>query len=282
MIKNRLPFVAGQFYQSNPVELKIELEGLFERAVPCKMKNVIAVITPHAGYMFSGTVAASAFNQIDPEKKYKNIFILASSHRFHFNGASIYNIGNYLTPLGEIKVDLELADKLIHAHNCFKFDSNSHISEHSLEVQLPFLQYVLKNEILLVPIIIGTDSENTCKEIASALMPYFNDETLFIVSTDFSHYPSYHDAVQLDKLTAETILTNSSDSLLIALKSPKLKMIPDLATSLCGWTSVLTLLYITEKNKTITYTLIDYKNSGDSLFGDKERVVGYNAIAVCK
>nr|MCU0517952.1 AmmeMemoRadiSam system protein B [Oscillatoria sp. Prado101] len=101
---DRQPAVAGQFYASSPTQLKADLSVLFSKAVPPAGKAVVALISPHAGYVFSGEVAASSFNQLDPEKIYDNIFILASSHRMSFDGASIYTKGNYETPLGEVKV----------------------------------------------------------------------------------------------------------------------------------------------------------------------------------
>jgi AmmeMemoRadiSam system protein B len=111
---DRQPAVAGSFYPAGQEELNTALKQLFANAVPSKeIKNIIAVISPHAGYVFSGTVAASAFNQIDPEKEYENIFILGSSHYISFEGASIYSQGNFITPLGTVKVNTYLADQLI-------------------------------------------------------------------------------------------------------------------------------------------------------------------------
>ena len=165
--------------------------------MPCpkQSENVLAIIAPHAGYVFSGEVAASSFNQIDPDKKYENIFILASSHRMSFEGASIYNKGNYVTPLGTVKVNLELANKLLKENPVFTDKADAHIYEHSLEVQLPFLQYKLKTEFQIIPIILGTQSASTSKKIADALKPYLNEKNLFVISSDFSHYPSYEDAM---------------------------------------------------------------------------------------
>ncbi|MCD4747470.1 MAG: AmmeMemoRadiSam system protein B [Bacteroidales bacterium] len=277
---NRQPAVAGQFYPSDPQELETTLTEFFSEAVPEKYKNVLAIISPHAGYVFSGEVAASSFNQIDKKKNYENIFIIASSHRTSFEGASIYSKGNYITPLGTVKVNIPLSQKLIQENKVFTFNRNAHISEHSLEVQLPFLQYILKNDYQIIPIVLGTQSPETCKNIARILKPYFNENNLFIISTDFSHYPNYKDAVMIDDLTANAIISNSPDNLIKTLKENDEKNIPNLATSLCGWTSVLTLLDITEDNPNIEIIPVQYKNSGDAGFGDKNRVVGYYSIVV--
>jgi len=278
---DRQPAVAGQFYPANRGELNATLKQLFGKAVPPKdIKDVIAIISPHAGYIFSGEAAASAFNQIDEAKEYENVFIIASSHQIAFEGASIYSQGNFITPLGTVKVNTGLANQLIKKHSVFSNRMDAHAKEHSLEVQLPFLQYRLKKNFRIVPIVLGTQSPETCKRVAEALQPYFNKKNLFIISTDFSHYPSYDDAKNIDKATADAILSSSPNNLISSMADYEHKGISNLATCLCGWTSVLTLLYMTEDNAGIAFTHIQYKNSGDTEFGEKNRVVGYNAIAV--
>ena len=277
----RQPAVAGSFYPAKQEDLNATLKQLFVNAVPSKnIQNVIAIISPHAGYIYSGEVAASAYNQIDPTKEYENIFILGSSHYIAFEGASIYSQGDFITPLGKVKVNIELANQLIKSNNIFSNRIDAHAREHSLEVQLPFLQYRLKKAFKIIPIILGTQSPETCQRIAEILRPYFNTKNLFIISTDFSHYPSYADAKNIDKATADAILTNSPEKLLRSIARYEEKGIPNLATCLCGWTSVLTLLYMTEGKSNVEYTHIQYMNSGDTQYGEKNRVVGYNAIAV--
>ncbi len=278
----REPVVAGQFYPVEAGELKSELQKLFAGAVQRKTdKEVLAIICPHAGYVFSGGVAASSFNQLDYNKKYDNIFIIGSSHRTSFNGASIYNKGNFKTPLGIVNVNIKLANQLIEQYNFFNDRLDAQLYEHSLEVQLPFLQYRMKNDFRIVPIVIATQNKDVCRKIAEALKPYFNSDNLFIISTDFSHYPSYENAQIVDQLTANAILSNNPEKLIKALEENDRKEIPNLATSLCGWTSVLTLLYITEKIEGIKYIPVEYKNSGDiKYYGDKSRVVGYYSLAV--
>jgi MEMO1 family protein len=277
---DRQAVAAGRFYSSNPDELRNTLKGLFEKAKPKSVDSVRAIICPHAGYDFSGVVAASGYKQINPDRKYENIFIIASSHQVSFIGASIYNIGNYITPLGKVKVNIDLANKLIKENPVFTFNPDADKNEHSLEVQLPFLQFWMKSEISLVPIILGTQSAQSCNKIAQALKPYFNESNLFIISTDFSHYPKYQNAQTVDKATCDAILSGSADKLLKTLQGNEDKSIPNLATSLCGWTSVTTLLYLTGNDPSYKYIPVDYMNSGDSKYADKSQVVGYWAIAV--
>jgi len=277
---DRKPCVAGRFYPSNPSELKNELADFFAKAKPKTEGNVLAIVTPHAGYVYSGQVAASAFNQIDANKKYERIFIIGSSHRAHFEGASIYNIGNYTSPLGTAKVDVQLAKKLIAENRVFTFNKDADLYEHSLEVQLPFLQYKMKTDFKIVPIILGTQSKTTIAKISEALKPYFSDKNLFIISSDFSHYPSYKNAVAVDKATADAIVLNSPEAFLDALEKNDEKQIPNLQTSICGWTSMLTILNITQDLPGIKIIPVEYKNSGDVSIGDKSQVVGYWAMAI--
>ncbi len=282
--ENREPVVAGQFYPGRSDELSAELIKLFSEAEEKKCKgDVLAIISPHAGYVFSGGVAASSFNQINPRKKYNNIFVIGSSHRISFDGASIYNKGNYETPLGMVNVDLKIANNLINKYDCFKFKPDAHAFEHSLEVQLPFLQHIMETEFTIIPIVVATQYPETCKKIANALKPYFTSDNLFVISTDFSHYPSYEEACKVDNLTADAIISGNPDMLLSTIKNNAGMNISNLATSLCGWTSVLVLMYMAENTDDIKYYPIQYKNSGDARnYGDKSRVVGYYSIAVAK
>ncbi|MDX8337941.1 AmmeMemoRadiSam system protein B [Draconibacterium sp. IB214405] len=279
--KNRETAVAGQFYPSSAGSLRNQLEEFFREEKEIVSSHTLrAIIAPHAGYIFSGQVAASAYQQIPPNKTYKNVFVIASSHRYSFGGASVYTRGNYETPLGEVKVNRKLAKELLALSTIFTDHTESHLYEHSLEVQLPFLQYRLDHNFQLVPIIMGTNSANDCKKLAEALQPYFTTDNLFVVSTDFSHFPNYDDACKVDQLTADSICQNNADELLDTLGKTKKEHINHLSTSLCGWTSVLTLLYLTQNNNFMIKQL-DYKNSGDSkLYGEKDRVVGYWALAV--
>jgi AmmeMemoRadiSam system protein B/AmmeMemoRadiSam system protein A len=273
---DRPPSVAGKFYSGDSVELKKTIEAFFEAAVPPKNEGMLqAVIVPHAGYVFSGQVAASGFNQINPNKKYKRIFLIGSSHTTRFDGASVYAEGSFVTPLGKVPVDTMVAKDLMEKEKLFQYNKAVHEGEHSLEVELPFLQMKLKHAFSIVPIIIGGQSVETCKKLANALKPWLNEESLFVVSTDFSHYPQ-----NIDRMTADAIITNNPDALIAAMKINESKNLPGLVTSLCGWTSVLTLMYMTAMDTSIKYVDIQYKNSSDSPYGDTNRVVGYHAIAL--
>ncbi|MDP2336901.1 MAG: AmmeMemoRadiSam system protein B, partial [Bacteroidota bacterium] len=279
-LQNRKPYAAGRFYTDKPEDLKNQLQQMFSKSVQKKAAQTpLAILVPHAGYVFSGGVAASAYNQIDPNRKFERIFIIGSSHTSTFSGASVYCSGNFETPLGIVKVDMELAKQLVAENKLLKCYPEAHLYEHSLEVQLPFLQYHMHTDFKIVPVIIGSSTAETAKKLAAIFKPYLNEKNLFVISSDFSHYPDYNDARKVDQLTAEAIQTNKAAKLIAALDGNENKNIPGLVTSLCGWSSVLTLLYMTEQMPEISVDLLQYKNSGDTTYGDKERVVGYYAIS---
>lgn len=279
---DRQAVFAGQFYPRDKGELRAMLKDFFSQA-PKKQSQagVAALISPHAGYPYSGKVAASAYNQLDPESRFDNIFIIAPSHRASFEGASIYHKGDYTTPLGKVNVNRKLASKLVNMHDVFVFNENAHSQEHSLEVQLPFLQYHLKQNFQIVPIVTGSQDQATMKEIAGILKPWFNENNLFVVSTDFSHYPGYDDAVEVDRTTGDAITRNSPEKLIQTLRSNAQKNISNLATSMCGWPGVYTLLNITGDCNNLQVNKIRYQNSGD-VTSRKDRVVGYWAISFCR
>jgi len=279
-ITDRQPYAAGKFYTADSSQLEKNLAYLFGKTKSRHLDKVLAVISPHAGYVYSGEVAATAFGQIDPEKEYDNIFLIGSSHTMYLDGASIYAIGNYITPLGKVEVNTELARKLINENKNISFVEQAHTSEHSLENQLPFLQYYLKKPFRIVPIIIGTDDTKKLQSIAKTLKPYLNDKNLFVISSDFSHYPLYPDAQKADSATAKSIVSNNPDTFLKGIKKNASLHYPGLVTSACGQTSILTLLYMTQNMPDVSYVPLKYMNSGDVSFGDKSRVVGYFALAL--
>lgn len=278
---DRQPVAAGRFYSPDKDTLTRDLSKLFEECTksPSGLK-VRAIISPHAGYVFSGRIAASAFATLDRNASFKNIFLIGSSHIKAFDGASVYYTGDFITPLGKITVNKEIANKLKKENKLFDFPVDVQIQEHSLEVQLPFIQYYFKHEMPIIPIIIGTNNPNNIKKLAEILTPWFNSENLFIISSDFSHYPEYSTAIEADKATAEGIISGDPRKFLAVLKANERRNDPGLVTSMCGWTSGLLLLYLAEGNPNLEFRKIDYCNSGDSKYGSRDEVVGYNAIAL--
>jgi AmmeMemoRadiSam system protein A/AmmeMemoRadiSam system protein B len=196
-----------------------------------------------------------------------------------FEGASVYNTGDFITPLGRLTVNKEIANEL-KKDRLFNFPVNAHLQEHSLEVQLPLIQYYFRSVPQIVPIIIATNNVNNIKKIAEILAPWFTPDNLFIISSDFSHYPSYKTAYEVDNATATAIVSGDPKKFLDVLRKNSGINDPGLSTSMCGWTSGLLLLYLAEGNASLEFKKIDYCNSGDSRYGSKDEVVGYNAIVI--
>jgi AmmeMemoRadiSam system protein B/AmmeMemoRadiSam system protein A len=278
---DRQPAVAGTFYPADKIALDQILEGFFNIAPSELASQPLALIVPHAGYIYSGGIAAAAFKQIDRNREFKHIFIIASSHTMYFDGASVYTGNNFITPLGKVPVDT-LSRQLAKNNKILSDDTKPHEKEHAIEVQLPFLQYWLKKGFSIIPIVIGGESLETSRKLAQILSPYFNEENLFVISTDFSHYPNYADAKISDMAMTNAVLTNSSKKFLQAKNNNENNNVPNLETAMCGWTSVITLLDITEKLNDIDFKVISSKNSGDIVNGNKDRVVGYVAIGVVR
>jgi len=269
--------VAGTFYSSDKIELSSQIQSLLQNAKTFEKESVQAIIVPHAGYVFSAQTAATAYKTLN--KKYKNIFVIGSSHHVSFDGASIYNLGNYKTPLGEIQTNNTIVDSLM-KNPLFVYNKEAHTKEHTLEVQLPFLQTIYEDDLKIVPIIIATQNRSSIIEISKILKPYFDDkENLFVISTDLSHYPDYEDANVLDRRTLEALTQNNPQEFINAILKNEESHTHNLATSACGWSSLLTLLNMT-KDENYTYEILEYKNSGDTQYGEKNRVVGYGAVRV--
>jgi hypothetical protein len=278
--KIRRPAVAGQFYAGSSKQLLADVNDCFNECKDIQpMAHVQAVIVPHAGYVFSGATAASAFSCIDPNAQYEHIFLLGPSHHVYLDKASVNaEFDAYNTPLGNVKVDTELALKIISSSDVFTCDQRAHSKEHCLEVQLPLLQQHFKEMPPIVPIVIATQRWNKLEEIADALLPYFNEKNLFVISSDFSHYPSYADARKVDGATADAILTGSVEKFIEVLEKNETLKIRNLATSACGEAPIAVLLMMNEDSKGLKIHHIRYCNSGDSEYGGHDRVVGYHSF----
>ena len=270
---------ANRFYTGNPEELSQEVDSFLAlHSSRTTYQNVAALIVPHAGYYFSGNVAASAYMTLNPKKSYKRIFLLGPSHHEWLNGASVNSkVDYYATPLGNVKVDRETAQQLIDADSVFSYKAAAHAQEHCLEVQLPFLQRRLDEVPPIVPIIISTNDYSKLKRMAEMLRPYFTDDNLFIISSDFSHYPSYEDAYEVDTKTGKAIETGDVEQLIATIENNADSGKRNLATSACGEFPIITLMLMLNHNYEIKHLM--YQNSGDIDNHDHSRVVGYHAFA---
>jgi hypothetical protein len=251
------PVVAGQFYPSDKEELSNLINSFLDNSKKVT-DDVKAIVVPHAGYIYSGQIAAESFKQIN--KDYKKVFIIASNHNGNvdFEGASIpKDITHYKTPLGEVqlsKVSWELLK-----NDLFKSIPEAH-NMHMIEVELPFLQTSIK-DFKIIPIILGRLNDKQIDHMANKLLEY-DDETLYVFSIDLSHYYPYEEAIKLDSFCLSSLISFDYDNV---------------KKCTTDGNSVLLLLLQIVKKKNLDITLIDYKNSGDTA-GNKERVVGYSAI----
>lgn len=256
----RQPAVAGTFYPANPEQLQTMLNGYLNKAQTAA-KLPKAMIVPHAGYIYSGEIAASAYIRLKTgADKIKRVVVLGPSHRVGFQGLAVSRAEFFSTPLGEIPLDTIAIQKLL-AVPFVKYLDQAHYLEHSLEVQLPFLQTLLK-EFKLIPIVAGDASAEQVEQVLELF--YGEEETLIVISSDLSHYHDYATAQRLDKETSDKIEH---------LQYQQLDY-----ESACGRVGVSGLMALAKK-KSLSIKNIDLRNSGDTA-GDKKRVVGYGAYVI--
>ena len=286
---NREPVVrpatqANRFYTGDAKELSEEVDSLLAlHRGETVYRDVAALIVPHAGYYFSGNVAAAAYMAVSKDKQYKRIFLLGPSHHEWLDGASVNTEADYYaTPLGQVKVDHDVAVALTEADSVFRYEPRAHDREHCLEVQLPFLQRRFGEDSVppIVPIIISTNDFQKLKRIAEVLKPYLAEENLFIVSSDFSHYPKYDDACKVDARTGKAVESGDVEQFIAALEENARRGVRNLATSACGELAIVTLLMMIDSTYEVKHLM--YQNSGDAEESDHSRVVGYHAFAVVR
>ena len=279
---------AGRFYDGDAQRLSREVDSLLALHNSTGGDDrVAALILPHAGYYFSGNVAAAAYGTLNPTKKYERVYLLGPSHHEWLDGASVNcAFDRYATPLGEVAVDTAMARRLIEADSVFTYRAEAHDREHCLEVQLPFLQRFFTCHASLeavppiVPIIISTNDFRKLKRMADVLKPYFTDENLFIVSSDFSHYPSYDDACEVDDRTGKAVASGDVAAFIAALEANDQSGVRNLSTSACGEQAIVTLMLMLDSRYEVRHLL--YQNSGDAPDHNHSRVVGYHAFAVLR
>jgi len=278
--------VAGRFYPDDAEELKLEVGKYLNAAEKRKIKGEIkAIMSPHAGYMFSGGVAACGYKQLSG-RKIDTVVIICNSHTAYFEGIAVDANDVWQTPLGEIPVDKELTEKLIKSDNIIKYNASAHKNEHALETQLPFLQITLKDKFKIAPILFGGGTEqgsgasrfgSLSARLAKALAENMGENDLVVVSTDMSHYPAYEDANRIDKRTLEKIKSADVKKLEEHIRKTESENIPNEHTLLCGVDGVKTAMELYNLLDWDGIEILKYANSGDTPYGDKKNVVGYGA-----
>ncbi len=258
--KVREPVVAGSWYPGKKDDLSKLIDGFLKNAKKEDLGRIKALIAPHAGYAYSGQVAAYSYAQV-AGNKYADVYVLAPTHHVAFRGASILDKTHYRTPLGDVPVS-RTAAKLSSESKLIKPVPEADEKEHSLEIELPFLQRTLK-DYEIIPMVVGQLSGEDVEEIASAIQKHLGDDSLIVASTDLSHYYQYDTAVSMDAECIEAVLD-------LDLKKAS-------ACEMCGVYPVMILMTIAKKLGWET-KLLKYSNSGD-VTGDTAGVVGYAAIA---
>ena len=274
-MRKRLPAVAGTFYPAQKKELEEMIKNfLDEVSLPQIKGEIFGILSPHAGYIYSGKVAAYSFKAIS-SKKIKRVILIGVSHQQLFEGLALWKEGSWLTPLGEVALDLEFLEKI--SKNFKDVGDFPHLFEHSLEVQLPFLQVVLKENFKIVPILLGSNDFNLIKSLAKFLAKEIKiKETVIVASSDLSHYPPDEIAKKADQEVLKAILTKEIELLEKTISKLEFEF-PEVDTFLCGKSAVEVLMESAKNIKNSYGEILYYQNSSEVSF-DKTQVVGYGSI----
>ncbi|MBI1883010.1 MAG: AmmeMemoRadiSam system protein B [Chlamydiae bacterium] len=274
----REPIAAGTLYPSSPDKLRSDVLGLLGDFPASPLSGEwVAMVVPHAAYAYSGTVAAYNY-RILRECLFDTVIILGPNHhRLGFRGTSIYARGAFKTPLGEMYIDEILAEEILSRDTGAVFDEEAHLREHSIEVQIPFLQ-VVSPQIKIVPISMADYHWKTCGRLAQAIVKGIKKSSgkkiLIMASTDLSHYHPYERACQMDQIAIQDIESMDPGRLHMDAEH-------GMRCELCGFGPVLTTMLAARDLGAHMATTLFYRNSGD-VTGEKDRVVGYASIVVLK
>jgi AmmeMemoRadiSam system protein B len=266
--------LAGSWYPGNKDALTKRIEGYLSKVKAKSLKGELkAIIVPHAGYMYSGQVAAHAYRLLQ-DRNLKRIIMIGPSHRVGFRGASVNMQSGYKTPLGVVPVDRDLGKRILNADTFIQEVPRAHAIEHSLEIQLPFLQTVLR-DFQIVPILMGQQDFKTCSDLAKTLVQVMasTDRTLLLASTDLSHYHSYKKAKKLDLKLIQHVQRFDAKGLADSLSMGKCEA--------CGGGPAITVMLAAQALGADLSVILNYANSGD-VTGDHTRVVGYLSAALIR
>ncbi|MBN2282587.1 MAG: AmmeMemoRadiSam system protein B [Deltaproteobacteria bacterium] len=266
----RKPVLAGAWYPGTATALRSDIVSFLENVPPVVLPGkVIALISPHAGIVYSGQVAAYGFEAVE-RNDYDAVIVVGISHRARFNGAALYDGGGYETPLGVAKIDRGLAEQIIdHGGNRLFFSQKDPAPENSIEIQVPFLQVALEG-LPFVPVMMGSQDMSTCRMLADAILAATaGRRVLLVASTDLSHYHGYDAAMKLDSLALENIETMDIEGFTRCVSTGSCEA--------CGAGPVIVAMMVAEKLGARA-RILHYANSGD-VTGDKSGVVGYGSVA---
>ena len=265
------PNVAGAFYPADKNELSVAIDGYLKGyKVIGGEGRLIAVIVPHAGYEYSGKVAGYAYKQLT-NKSFDTVIIMGPSHYTLFDGISVIPEGEYATPLGKVKIDKEMASQLMSFSPKIKYAKEAWDKEHSVEVQIPFLQKTLNN-FKIVPVIFGFQSVENSDMLAKAIISSIGKKkVLLVASTDLSHYHTSEVSGTMDAIAIDAISKGDVNALIEKLATNECEM--------CGYGPVITAMLAADQLGANSYEILKYADTGD-VTGDKSSVVGYMSAAI--
>jgi MEMO1 family protein len=270
--------VAGKFYPAERDKLDQALSYFLVDAVAPRTAKPVAIVVPHAGIVYSGQIAADAFRQA-AAFHYDVVVIIGTNHTTAgFSGVSIYARGAFETPLGTVAVDEDLAQKLLSADKDFVFAPEVHQREHSVEVEVLFVQHLFP-KAKIVPAVIGQPDADLCARFGQALAAVLNGkDALIVASSDLSHYPAYEDAQKVDHQTLAAIATMQPENLQATVRRQMRQGVPNLQTCACGEGPIMAAMTAARGLGAPHATVISSANSGDAAVGEYDQVVGYGAV----
>jgi len=282
-LKLRYPAVAGSWYAGTPDRLRKQIEELFMHrlgpGIPPSVveegpRNLVGLVVPHAGYMASGPVAAHAYYRLAKDGKPDVVVIFGPNHTGHGSALSIMNEGAWRTPLGDVEIDSETANQILSTSSIIDVDDRAHVYEHSIELQLPFLQYLYGSEFKFVPICFMRQDLESSREVGKAVAEALKGKNgLVIASSDLTHYEPQERAEKKDKIAIDAALEMDEERYYRAVES--------YGISTCGYGPVIADIIAAKELGATKSELLCYKTSGDVL-GDRSAVVGYASIAFTK
>jgi AmmeMemoRadiSam system protein B len=268
--------VAGMFYAGTARELEEQIEWCYEhelgpgtipRVNSRGPREIVAIVVPHAGYYYSGPVAGHAYKELAEDGIFDTAVILGPNHTGYGYSVSVWAGASWSTPLGEVEINRKLAQRLL--GELIKADETAHIHEHSIEVQLPWLQYLYK-KVKIVPIAMLAQDIETARMVGKAISRA-GDNIVIIASSDFTHYESHSVAMETDSSVIEAILALDEEELY--------KRCDSLNCTMCGYGPVASAIVAAKEMKAQRASLLKYATSGDTS-GDFSRVVGYGSIVI--
>jgi len=282
-LKVRRPAFAGSWYAGTPQALRVQLEDCFTHKLgPGKLprveekgpRNIVGLVCPHAGYMYSGPVAAHAYYQLAMDGKPNVVVIFSPNHTGRGSALALMNEGAWRTPLGDVEIDAEVADQILRESRVIDVDEAVHASEHSIELQLPFLQYLYGSAFKFVPLCFLMQDLESSREVGRATAKALSGKNaLVIASTDMTHYEPHERAERKDKMAINAALQLDEEQYYSAVES--------YGISTCGYGPVIAAITASKLLGAKKARLLCYKTSGD-VTSDYSAVVGYASISFTK